>query len=247
MSSFIQLTIANLKSYVREPVAAFFTLAFPPMLLVLFGFIFGNTPQAEFGGRGSMDVSLPAYVGIIIVTVGLISIPIGASGERERGILRRYRATPLRPLTYIGAHLLTYFVMAAAGAILLVIVGELLYKVRFDGNVASVIAGFTLSSISFFALGYVVGGLAPTARAAQLVGMVLAYPMMFLSGATLPLEILPENVRLVANFIPLTHVVTLLRGLWAGDGLLAHGTELVVLGIMLVVAGAVSARLFRWE
>jgi len=76
---------------------------------------------------------------------------------------------------------------------------------------------------------------------------LLAFPMMFLSGSAIPLEVLPHTVRRVAEFIPLTHVVTLMRGLWAGDAWGQHVTETIVLLATLVIGAAVSAKAFRWE
>ena len=242
-----KLTLIGAKLYLREPVAAFFTIVFAPMMLVLFGSIYGNTPSPLFGGRGTIDISVPAYIGLIIATVGLISVPIGVASRREAGVLRRYRATPLRLAIYLTADVLVYFGMTLLGVVLLILTGKIGYNVRFDGNVVSVLAGFSLGALSFFALGFLIAGLAPTARIAQTVGMVIAFPMMFLSGATIPLEVLPATVREVARFIPLTHVVTLLRGLWAGEAWSKHLTEVVVLVGVLVVGTAISAKTFRWE
>ena len=240
-------TWTQAKLYVREPIATFFTIFFAPLFLVLFGLMYGNEPNDLFGGRGSMDVTVPAYLGIIIVTVGLIGLPIQTAVNRELGILRRYRVTPLRPLTYIVADVTTYWVMALCGMVLLVIVGALAYSIRFEGSIPSVLAGFTLSTLSFLALGFVIASLAPSARVAQTVGMVLAYPMMFLSGATIPLEVLPAGVQRIADFLPLTYVVRLMRGLWVGESWSSLWPEVVVLTGMLVVCSAISARLFRWE
>jgi ABC-2 type transport system permease protein len=77
--------------------------------------------------------------------------------------------------------------------------------------------------------------------------MVIFYPMMFLSGASVPLEVMPEGVRSISNFLPLTHVVTLLRGLWFGEGWGEHLTEVIILGGILVVGAGLAARFFRWE
>ena len=77
--------------------------------------------------------------------------------------------------------------------------------------------------------------------------MVLFYPMLFLSGATIPLEVLPENVLRWSKVLPLTHVVTLMRGLWAGESWGQHGVEAGLLVAMLVIGAPLSARLFRWE
>lgn len=247
MRALWKLTLIGAKLYLREPVAAFFTIVYAPMTLLLFGAIYGNTPSPLFGGRGTVDISVPAYIGLIIATVGLISIPIGIASRREAGVLRRYKATPLRPLVYLVADVLVYFGMTLLGVVLLILTGKIGYNVRFDGNVVSVLVGFSLGALSFFALGFLIASLAPTARIAQTVGMVMAFPMMFLSGATIPLEVLPTTVREISRFIPLTYVVTLLRGLWAGEAWGKHLTEVAVLVGLLVVGTAISAKTFRWE
>ncbi len=242
-----KLTWVQMKLYLREPIATFFTILYAPLMLLLFGAIYGNDPSSELGGLGFIDITVPAYIGLIIVSVGLMSVPIGLAANREAGVLRRFRATPLRPIAYIIASVAGYFVMALAGVLLLILTGKIAYNVRFEGNILSILTGFTLGTLSFFALGYLIAGLAPTARIAQTVGMVLAFPMMFLSGATIPLEVLPQSVRNVSRFIPLTHVVSLLQGLWFGDSWGTHLTEVAVLAAVLVVGTAVAARLFRWE
>lgn len=242
-----KLILVQIKLYLREPMAAFFTVFFAPMMLLLFGAIYGNKPSPFFGGRGSMDISVPAYIGLIIVTVAMIGLPIGTAAARELGVLRRFRATPLHPLAYIFSDIASYLLMTLLGVLCLVATGKVVFNVRFDGHPLSVLAGFLLATVSFFALGYLVAGLAPTARVAQTVGMVLAFPMMFLSGATIPYEVIPPTVRAFSRFLPLTHVVTLMRGLWFGEPWSRHLTELAVLAGVLVIAAALAARIFRWE
>ncbi len=247
MKAFWNLMIAEVKLYLREPVAAFFTIAYAPMMLILFGMIYGNKPEAIFGGLGTMDISVPSYIGLIIVTVGLISVPIDTATNRDKGILRRFRATPLHPEIYLAADVTGNYLMTLIGVLLLVVIGKLAYHIHFSGNWLSVFLGFTLSALAFYALGYLLAALAPTARIAQTVGMVLAFPMMFISGATIPIEVLPHGVRQAANFIPLTHVVTLMRGLWFGDPWSAHLIEVTILVGTLVVSSLLAAHLFRWE
>jgi ABC-2 type transport system permease protein len=130
---------------------------------------------------------------------------------------------------------------------MLILAGKLVYDLRFDGNPLSVALAFVLGSLSFFSLGFVLASVMPTARTAQVVGMVIFYPMLFLSGAGMPLELLPDGVRKFSNFLPLTHVVTLLRGLWTGDAWNQHITEVIVLVSLLVVGVLISAKTFRWE
>ncbi|HYO44787.1 MAG TPA: ABC transporter permease [Candidatus Limnocylindrales bacterium] len=241
------LTWTQAKLYVREPLATFFTIFFAPLMLVLFGMIYGNEPDTLFGGLGSMDVTVPAYLGIVIVTVALIGVPIQTCVNRELGILRRYRVTPLRPLVYIVADVASYWVMALVGLIALVAVGKVAFAIRFEGNILDVLAGFTLSILTFLAIGFLIASLAPSARAAQAIGMVVAYPMMFLSGATIPYELLPATVQRIADVLPLTYVVRLMRGLWFGEPWSSLLPEVAVLTGILIVCGAISARVFRWE
>jgi ABC-2 type transport system permease protein len=242
-----ELTLVGIKLYVREPMAAFFTLIFGPMILLLFALIYGNDPTPFFGGYGMVDVSVPAYAGMIIASVGLLGIGINTASQREYGVLRRFQATPLHPLTYLGADVFVSFLLTLLGFLILIAEGKLIWDLRFDGNPVSVLVGFTLSALAFFALGYLIASLSPTARVAQVVGMVLFYPMLFLSGAAIPLEVLPQNILRWSRFLPLTYVVTLMRGLWAGDGWSQHLVEAGVLVGMLVIGAPLSARLFRWE
>jgi ABC-2 type transport system permease protein len=108
-------------------------------------------------------------------------------------------------------------------------------------------AGFSFSCLSFFALAMLLAGILPNTRVATVVGNLVLYPMVYLSGATIPAQMLPDAVRNVARFLPLTHTVTLLQGLWKGDAWSLHQTELVVLLAMMVVASIIAVRAFRWE
>jgi ABC-2 type transport system permease protein len=130
---------------------------------------------------------------------------------------------------------------------MLIIFGKLFYNLRFAGSLFNVAGAFTLGSISFFALGFVIAGLMPTARTAQVVSMVLFYPMLFFSGAAIPREVMPETIQQYAQALPLTHVVSLLRGLWIGESWGQHLTEVGVLVAMTVIGVTISAKTFRWE
>jgi ABC-2 type transport system permease protein len=247
MKSLLKMSWMEAKLFLREPVGAFFTLVFPLMMLFLFGSIYGNEPSEYFNGYGSVDISVPAYTAMIIATTGLVGLTITLSAYRENGILRRLRTTPINPLTVLAAQVIVLFVMTTLGMVLLVIAGKFVYHMRFDGNALSVLAGFVLCSLSFFALGFILAGLMPTARTAQVVGMVLLYPMLFLSGAGFPRELLPETIKKVSTFLPLTYVVTLLRGLWIGESWSQHTSEVLVLSAMLAVGVLLSVKTFRWE
>lgn len=250
MNAYFKLTWMQLKLFGREPVALFFTLAFPLMVLLLFGMIFGNAPDPQYGPQyggeyGYIDALVPGLAAIIIATVALMSIPVATATAREQKILRRYKATPMPPLVYLAGDITTNVFIALIGLVILLIVAPLVFDLRFGGNWVYVLAGFLLSAVPFAAVGYIIAGLSPTARIAAVVGQVLFFPMMFLSGVGFPPEIMPAGVRTVARWLPLTHVVNLLQSLWFGQGWSAQSVLILVL--MLVLGTAVSVYTFRWE
>ena len=248
MVGFRKLTVVQAKLYLREPMAAFFTLAFGPFMLIILGAIFGNEPDPMFGGGlGYLDMSVPAYMAMIIGIVGLTAVPISAAIRREEGVLRRFSATPLRPLTYFLTDVLVPFLMTLLGILLLVLVGVVVFKVRFEGNILSLLAGIILGSCAFFSLGYALVGLIPSARAVVVIGNVVLYPLMIFSGAMVPLEVMPDMVLTISRYLPLTHLVALLRGLWFGMGWGETLVEVAVLAGIAVVGTVIVARTFRWE
>jgi ABC-2 type transport system permease protein len=242
-----KMTLVETKLFLREPMAAFFTLVFPMMMLFLFGSIYGNEPDDLFGGHGTVDISVPAYMAMIIGTVGLLFVAINMAAYREKGILRRYKTTPLRPITILLDTVLVNFMMTFLGTGLLIIAAILAYDLKFDGHALPFLLAFILASLSFFSLGFVIASLAPTTRVAQVSGMVLFYPMLFLSGASIPLQIMPESIQRTADFLPLSYVVRLLQGIWFGESLGTHLHDILILTGVLILGATVSALTFRWE
>jgi ABC-2 type transport system permease protein len=247
MKSLLKMSWMEAKLFLREPASAFFTLAFPLIYLFIYGMISGNEPTPQFGGQRMLDASIPGLIAVIISMTGLMSTTITLTTYREKGILRRLRTTPVSPLVVLIAQVIVVFVMTCLGMLLLVVAGMLVYHVRFEGHVFSMLGGFVLSSLSFFGIGFILAGSMSTVRSAWAVAMVLLYPMLLLSGAFFSVDILPAAVQKVSAFIPLTYVVNLLRGLWMGEAWSQHLLDVGVLAAMLVVGVLVSIKLFRWE
>ena len=247
MRSLLKMTWMEAKLFLREPVSAFFTLIFPLLMLFLFGTIYGNQPAAGSAGQGTVDTLIPAFTAMIIGMTGLMSVTITMATYRENGVLRRLRTTPISSLIVMAAQVVVVFTMTSLGMLLLVIAGKLVYHVRFEGNALSMLGGFILSSLSFFGIGFILAGTMPTARTAQIVAMVLLYPMLILSGAAWPRELMPATVQQFSAFVPLTYVVNLLRGLWTGEPWGMHLLDAGVLTGMLLLGVIISAKTFRWE
>jgi ABC-2 type transport system permease protein len=248
MKSYFKMTWMEAKLFLREPVGAFFTLVFPLMMLVIFGSIYGVTPPPNTSGSlSAIDALIPSFTAMVIGTTGLMSVTLTMATYRENGILRRLRTTPISPLVVMAAQVTVVFCMTALGMLLLNAAGKVFYHVRFEGNLFSMLAGFVLSSLSFYGIGFILAGVMPTARTAQVIAMVLLYPMLIFSGAAWPRELMPQAIQTVSAFVPLTYVVNLLRGLWSGEAWSAHLLDAGVLAAMLVLGLVISAKTFRWE
>jgi len=247
MKALFKLTWVEAKLFLREPQAFFFTLIFPLMLLFVYGGIYGNAPKALFGGFGSVDVSVPSYTAMIIATSSLISIPVIIATYRETGILRRFKCTPLTPLTLLTADVIVISIMTALGMLLLILAAKLVFGLRFSGSYLSIGLAFVLGCLSFFSLGFILSGVIRTARTAQIIGMALFFPMILLSGATIPLETMPAALQSFAKYLPLSFVVRLLKGLWFGQDWLGLMPEVIVLVSMCVFGIALTAATFRWD
>jgi ABC-2 type transport system permease protein len=247
MKSLLKMTWMEAKLFLREPVAAFFTLVFPLMMLFIFATIYGTKPPPEGGVQAAIDNLVPAFSAMIIGTNGLMAITVTMAAYRENGILRRLRTTPVNPLIVLIAQVVVVLTMTGLGMLLLIIAGKLAFHVRFEGNAFSMLGGFVFGSLSFFGIGFILAGSMPTTRTAQAVGMVLMYPMLILSGAAWPRELMPAVMQKISAFLPLTYVVNLLNGLWVGDSWSGHLLDVGVLAGMLVLGILITAKTFRWE
>jgi len=245
MKSLIALTRTELKLYLREPAAFFFTLVFPLMLLVLFGSIFGNDPEDGFDGVGPMDASVPAYCGLIIATTAFMSLPIVISTYREQGIYRRMRATPVKPIMIILSQLIVNLLLTILGLILLFIGGKLLYDLRTPEQPLMLMAMVLIGFLSMSAIGFLIGGWSPTARTAQVIGNIVFFPQLFLSGAALPRELFPDALQTWTAWLPMTKMIDTMKDAWNSDQVSVTGIiALIAIG---VVAAAISSRVFSWE
>ncbi|MDQ3610432.1 MAG: ABC transporter permease [Actinomycetota bacterium] len=242
MSTLLRLTRVELRLFLREPFALIFTFAFPLVVLVV---LINSFPDGDegFGGADPSDYYLAGYVGVVIAAVGLVTVPAHVAGYREHGVLRRFRASGVPLWAAVGAPVLVGMVMAAVGSLLLVLVGRGVYDAAAPVTLWAVLAVFVLAAASFLALGLLIAGLAPTARAAQSLGMLLFFPLWLLSGAGPPPEVMGDGMRSVSETLPLTFVVQSLQDPWLGAD--TQVLDLVVLAVLLVAAGALALRLLR--
>lgn len=230
----------------RNFAPVFFALAFPVMLLCVFGGIYGNKPSSQFDGRGVVDESVPAYLVLVVSVTGLMSFPLGLAEYRDRRILKRFRATPISTSTLLIAQGVVNVVLSLVGALLLTVVGYTFFGLHLPHSFGYAIGALLLGTLAMYAVGGVVAAVAPTERAATAVANLVYFPMIFLSGATIPLAIFPSAMRAISDAIPATYAVKLLQHAWLNSSANV-ALDVGVLAAVSVAGLAVAVRLFRWE
>ncbi|MEO8448625.1 MAG: ABC transporter permease [Gemmatimonadota bacterium] len=238
------LSRLELKLFFRQPRAAFFTLVFPLLLVLVFGSVYGGATLPGTTLR-AIDYMLPGYIGMIIGTTGLMTIPGWVSTYREQGIFRRLRVTPTSPVVLLISQGVVGLTTLTLGTLLLFVTARVAFGAHVPASVLFSTAAILLGAASMFAFGGMVAAVAGSARTAQAVGMVIYFPMLFLSGALLPRQMMPLGVRRVSDLLPLSYVNELIGGGWL-DGAWKTTASLVLVGV-LGVTGAIAARKFRWE
>jgi len=247
MPGLLKLTLLEFKLFLRDTSAAVFILLFPLLMVIMMGSVYGNEPNENFGGFGLLDVTVPSLIGMIILIGGLWYLAVEIATDREKGILRRLKATPLRPQTILTARVLRIFLIIILGIALLIIFGTLAFSLQFYGNFFSLVAAFLLSSVSLFAIGFLLASVLPNARTAQGVTMALFFVMLFFSEVVIPVSEFPDNVLNFMQILPLTHVNNLLRGLWLGENWGEYYSELIILVSISIAGIGVSLKTFKWE
>lgn len=235
------------KMLLRNAINVIFVLIFPSLMILLFGSIYGNGANTMFGGFGTIDIMTPGYICMIIAVTGLLSLPITLCTYRENKVLKRLRATTISPLSIIGTQFAVNFLMTLIGVALLVIISYLVFHFKLLGSIFLVILFMILIICSIFSIGLIIASLFRSAKTATTVAMMIYFPMIFLSGATMPLELMPSTIQKIANVLPLTHAVNVLKGAWLNKPFSDYSTSFIVLVAIFIVCSVLSVKLFKWE
>jgi ABC-2 type transport system permease protein len=237
------------KAFWRNPASAFFTFAFPLMFLVIFTALLGGG-QVHLGGRLVQQSTyyVAAMASFAVITACYNNIAIGLAFQRDAGVLKRTRGTPLPSAVFFAAKV----VHALLIALLLVAITVAFGKVLYDADVPS---GATLlrflvilvvGSASFCALGFAITTVIPNSDAAAPMVNATILPLLFLSGIFIPIgDDAPGWVTATAQVFPVKHFAD---GIQAGFlGTAFHWSDVLVVGLWGIGALLVTLRFFRWE
>ncbi|GAA3195127.1 MULTISPECIES: ABC transporter permease [Streptomyces] len=230
----------------REPGALFWLVVFPSALLTILGLIPSfREPGAAPGGLRVIDLYVPVAVLLALSVAGVQTMPVQLTGYRERGILRRLSTTPARPASLLLASLVLHAGAVLVSVLLALAVGRLAFGVALPAQPAGYVLALLVTTLAAFALGCALSALSRTVKAAQTLGTVVFFPMMFTAGVWIPVPSMPQALRQIVEWSPLGAASQAL-----GQAAAGHWPSWSHLGVTALWAAAlltVAVRRFRWE
>jgi ABC-2 type transport system permease protein len=246
MNGLWRLTWLEIKIFIREPLGLFGTVGVPVLVFLGLGRVMRGAATPASPEEAFLRAGLPVFAALLMAISAVVSLVTVIAIYREGGILKRLRATPLRPATILVAHVLVKLLFTALTLALLIAAGRRVYAPDSPAQVIRFAAALLFTTCSLLSVGFLIASLVPTARFAQPLAGVIFYPMIALSGLFFPLALLPPWLEAVARILPLTHAVSLMQGMWRGDPLSSHLWDAGVIALVFAACTALSARVFRW-
>ena len=244
------MTRLETKIFWRTPVSAFFSIFFPLLLLVVFALVFGNE-EIDYLGITTAQFYAPSLAVYAAVSASFTTIAISTAYQRDEGILKRVRGTPLPAWIYLTGKITSSTVNAAIGTTIMLGAGLIFFDLRLYANTVLVlVAIFVLGVFCFAALGLLVAAVAPSGQAATAIANAVLLPLAFISGVFIvPDPEMPDWLQAVADFFPLKHFVEPFVAAFTPEATRAdfRWTSLAYLALWGIVGLVLAVRLFRWE
>jgi imidazolonepropionase-like amidohydrolase/ABC-type multidrug transport system permease subunit len=240
--AFLAQAEINLKLTYRDRTVIFFNYMFP----LIFFFIFATLFHAEQGGAIIQVLTMVLSIGIL--GIGFFGAGIRAVQDREANILRRFKVAPISAAPMLVASLLTGVLNFLPSAVLMIVLSHFIYGMEFPERWISLLVFIALGVLAFRGLGLMIASVVNSAQESQIVIQMLYFPMLFLSGMTIPISIFPNWLQLVAQFIPSTYLVNGMQAIVGNNETLAQNTSgAAALLLTTVLATFLGVKLFRWE
>ena len=247
MKAFSTLLKTELKLSLRGLDMFIFAICMPVILVVILGAVFGDRPAFEGAEYTFFQQSFGAISTVAIAAGGVMGLPLVISDYRGKGILKRFKVTPASPVLLLTVQVVIYMLYALASLGIVYLTARVFFRYEFLGNVVPFFTAYFLVMISMFSIGILVGGLARNIKVAGIIASILYFPMLIFSGATLPYEIMPKIFQKIADLMPLTQGIKLLKAASLGLSFEVARTSVFIMIAIAMVSPVVAIRYFKWE
>ena len=245
-SAFVKLLQSEAKIAWRVPIGLIFGVAFPILLLIIFGYIPAFSQAAKaLGGLTRLSVYFPILIAMVSAMLALLSLPTHLASYREQGILRRMSTTPVPPAWMLAAQVVVNLALAVLSLAILITVGTAGFGLGAPGQAAGFTLAVVLTIAAMFAIGLWVAAIARTSGEAGIIGQLILGPLLFFAGLWLPRGQMPSLLRHFSDYSPLGAGVHALQD--AMQGSFPSAQSLLTLVAYTAVFAFLAARFFRWD
>lgn len=244
MRALTRLTVIETKLMLREVAGPMFTVLLPVALLVVFGLPGSvHRPDPALGGHRGIDTVIPSMsLMVSMAMVAFFMLPVVLANYRERGVLRRFATTPVKPVAMLGAQLIMNSGVVLFSTLLTLVIGVAALGMHLP-NLLLVIPTFLLGLLGLFPIGLLVASVAGTAKAATGYALAMWFPSAFFAGLYVPVEYMPKVLRRIGDFTPLGAFRQAIQAAWTGET--PQPVHLVVLAASFLIAGGLAVRSYR--
>lgn len=245
MKRFFKLYVIEQKLSLRSGDMLLFGVAMPVGIMILINMIAGNKQAGE--GFTYLESSFASLIAVGICAAAFMGLPLTIADYRDKKILKHFFTTPCSPLWILGSDMLCAGVTALLSAISVALVSVVFLGYEMQGNVLAFIGAWLLTLVSMFSIGLLMASLCRTVKSVNAVTSLVYFPMLFLSGATIPYELFPSGLQKAANVLPLTQGIKLMKAVSMGVELENIWKIVVLLVGITLICTVVSVKSFRWE
>jgi ABC-2 type transport system permease protein len=224
-----------------------FAICMPIVVLVILGIIFGNKPAFDGAQYTFLEQSFGALTTIAICAGGVMGLPLVVSDYRSKKILKRFQVTPISPALILSVQVVIYIIYSIVSLLLIYAIAAIFFGFHMKGSLLIFLGGYLLVMLSMFSIGMMVGGIASNTKIASVIASVLYFPMLIFSGATLPYEIMPDTLKKIADLLPLTQGIKLLKAATLGLSVESVLVPIIIMVILAALCITISLRCFKWD
>lgn len=246
MKRFSTLLWVETKLGLRCPDILIFGVAMPVGVFLLISVLGGDQIA------GTSDITFVQSSFVALLTVGIcatafMGIPLTFADYRDKKILKHFFVTPVHPIQMFIVQICINAITAIVSACCVSVIAICLFDYQMQGNIGVFIATYFLVLCSMYSIGLILASVCRSVKTANVITSLVYFPMLFLSGATIPYEIFPNSLQTIANILPLTHGIRLLKEV--SLGIYSDGSvySILILLIFAIVSMILSIVLFKWE
>jgi len=247
MKTFKTMFKVESKLEIRRINSIFFGVCLPLGIIILLGFIYGDKLAFKGANFTKMQQTFGAIATIGICATGLMSLPLTVADYRDKKILKRYKVTPVSPGLLLSVQVLISFIVSVISSIAVFGVASIFFGYRFTGSIIGFLLSYILVTLAIYGIGMLLASVSPNLKVANMLCTLFYFPMLFLSGATVPYEIMPKTMQSVVSILPLTQGIKLLKNYSLGIPVTGLLQQVCLLGGIALICIVVSVKIFKWE